>query len=196
MMCWYHRWVITRSADARRAVPPPTQAHLAVCASCRALCEICMRLPRKQALVDPQIITAELRQRILMRTIHAPRMARSAPSFLQAVEALGLGFSDPWKKSLAVLAVACLLVVVVWSWPQRISERSYVALGALQEVNGLYDQALTDLAATPWSNLLDQPVLGEYQRLTEEATATANYFGGLLPTVPRAVSASEAGRSS
>lgn len=196
MMCRYHRWMITRAADARRAVPSVTQTHLATCEDCRAFSEICMHFPRELNLNAPQVITPELRQRILMLTTRAPRMTHPALSISQALERFAAGLSIPWKGPLAAVAAVCLVVVIVWNWPHRVGERPSVALSALQEVNGFYDRAVTGLADTPWSDLLDQHLTDEYQKLAEEATTAVNYFGDLLPFVPRAVPTHGVGRSS
>lgn len=185
MMCWYHRWMITRAADLHRVPSSAVLAHLDDCAECRAFHELCAQLPRELATpVSSSIVAAagaSLQQRILAQTTRASVPLPSSVSILQVWEDFITGFSAHWRIPRVALAVVCLLLMLGGGWQYWHVERQQKSLALLQAAHSLYDHAVTDMGDFGWQGLVGQCVMGEYRKLAEDAAATANYFGGLLP---------------
>ena len=194
MNCWHYQWQITRAADMRRAVPAATQAHLAACDDCRAFQALCGRLPDELAPAAPPLLAPELRQRILDRTTHAPDSSKTykqTSEFNRGLAVFTDVLSSPWKTPLTALAVAALFIaVVLGGWQHWRAVRPPDNFAAVQAAQGLLEKTVASADAGAWPAALGQSVVGEYQKLAEDAAATVDYFSGILPrafTAPIAV---------
>ncbi len=187
MICWYHRWQLSRAADARRAAPPATQAHLAGCEACRDYAALCTRLPRALAVPAPPD-TAWLEQKILSQTTRAPATSEAWKNRAEIFQGVGknpwafpsLGktagiFSKPWKSA---LAAAVLLLLAAFGWQQWRAAQVEQRLAALQTMRKIYDSA----AAVVSPAALQNQVSSQAQQLAEEAAATVKALGSLLPS--------------
>ncbi len=184
MICTFHRWLLSQAADARRAAPRPTQAHLVACADCRAYAALCTRLPRAFAAGVPEVAegfdTSLLRQRILARTVLAPDVAKPwqphAP-FFPSLGRNGAIFSKPWRPALAAAALVCVVLAAGGLVRQQLSRaQQQTTLAALQSVRLAYDDALQQGPAAV-AGLLDTAA----QQIAADAASAVGFLGAALP---------------
>ena len=178
MICWYHRWHLSRAADARRAAPPATQQHLAHCESCRDYAALCARLPRDLAAAAPATPdTTWLEQKIFAQTTRAPAFKglEKNPRDFPRLGKIAEIFSKPWK---AALAAAALLFLAAFGWQQWHAAQIEQRLAALQTMRSLYDSA----AAVVSPAALQNHVFDQAQRLVEDAASAMKSLGDLLPS--------------
>ena len=189
MICWYHRWIISRAADHRATAPHATQAHLAGCEDCRDYAELCARLPRDLAASAPAPAeTGWLEQKIFAQTTRAPDFSKARKNRAEIFQALEksprdfptLGkiaesFSNPWKPA---LAAAALLLLAGLGWQQWHAAQVEQRLAALQTMRSMYDSA----AAVVSPAALQHHVSTQAQQLAEDAAAAVKALGGLLPS--------------
>ena len=189
MICWYHRWHLSRAADARRAAPPATQQHLAHCESCRDYAALCARLPRDLAAAAPASPdTTWLEQKIFAQTTRAPDFSKARKNRAEIFQGLEknprevpiLGkiaeiFSNPWKPA---LAAAALLFLAAFGWQHWRAVQQEQRVAALQTMRSLYDSA----AAVVSPAALQNHVSDQAQRLVEDAASAMKSLGGLLPS--------------
>ena len=93
------------------------------------------------------------------------------------------------------LVVACLLLMLCGGWQYWQVERQQKSLALLQAAHSFYGRAVTGVDELGWQDLVGRRVIGEYRELAEDAAATANYFGDLIPFAQQPALSAAASRS-
>jgi len=165
MLCFIHKWKISRSLDSGKPLSRPAERHLAACAACREFYrtgqDLAVRLTADAASL-----------------LHEPRPGQDAKALWTAAE-LRSAAPSAWRPRLRpVFAAALLLAVVGISlvWMVRMRPAPMPRLGPLFSLAGPgpYLESALQKAESPYDR--------EVQGLKKTLQSTADYLASRFET--------------